>query len=173
MHFRIGSRNSSHSRKSGPIGGGLSLIIIAIAGWFLCNLIFPKLPDYKEAMSRGELVEGRITKVEEVSNITINKRHPKRVTYPYQEAKEGSMVLAMDQKASEGASVTLRVLGENAYPKDLKPLAKPSWLSTALIGAGILGLFLIVKGILRLLVIGGALAVGLHALLGNKSSKQP
>lgn len=164
MEFR------SNKKSSGSIGGGCFLFIFALAGWGICALIFPKLPDYSKVMEEGEIVPGEVIRVEKVDNVTINGGNPKKVFYSYGDGKEASMMLAMRESTSAGKKIEVRVLGENAYPVDLRPLAKPRWVNYAVIGLAIFATFLIAIGILRLLLVGGVLVAAGHALLKDKKS---
>lgn len=150
------SRRGNTSDK-GSAGCGCLLLVMALFGWGFCFLIFPKMPGYDAAMEDGDTVPGKVVRIETVENVTINDEHPKRVVFSYGEDKEGSMMMAMKESASEGQSVQIKVLGENAYPQDIEPFAKPSWLNYLLIGATALGLLFLVWGVLRLLLIGGIL----------------
>jgi hypothetical protein len=142
--------------------------------WGICALILPKLPDFKETLEQGKVVDGVVVSVAPVENITINERHPRRVSFRYGDGQEGSMILAMSQNATEGQAVKVRVLGEHAYPEDLKPLAKPWWLNLVLIAAAAFATLFLGFGVLRLLLVGGALFAGGRALMKkNQESKSP
>lgn len=72
--------------------------------------------------------------------------------------QKGSMTMAMNESVKEGKEIKVRVLGEHAYPEDIRPLAKPPWLKFILIGLAFFGNLLIAGGVFRLLLIGGVLA---------------
>lgn len=175
----IRRRSGSKKKSSGPLGGGCALWLAAIVGWAISAAIFPKLPDYEKTLEKGELQEGTVLRVENVENISINDRHPKRVHFEYGDDRQGSMILAMKERASKGQEIKVRVLGDQAYPVGLDPLAKPGWVNLALLAALVIGSLLLVFGILRLAVIGGALFAGGRALLkqhgssGNSSGPPP
>ena len=164
MIIRVGSGQNS---KSGPLAGGCSLWVIVLVVWGICAFALPKLPDYEKTLEQGKVVDGVVTSVTPVKNIRINKRHPNQVSFRYGDGQEDSLILAMDQNARKGQAVKVRVLGQHAYPEDLKPLAKPRWLNYALIGAAVFATLLLGFGILRLLLVGGALFAGGWALIKN------
>lgn len=147
-------------------------IVVAVI-WGICALIFPKLPSYDETMASGEVVAGKVLRVETVENITINDKHPKRVVYQYGEETEASMLMALSQSAKKGQALKIRVLDGQAYPEGIRPLAKPKWLKFVLIGGVILGCILMGLGILRLLIIGGVLFAAGKALTKQDTPPPP
>jgi hypothetical protein len=156
------------------MGCGCFLWVLVAAAWGIIALIFPKLPGYDEAMERGDVVPGKVLRVETVDNVTINDKHPRRVIYSYGDGQEGSMTMALDESASEGQALKVRVMGEQAYPEDIRPLAKPSWLKFVLIGGALLGTLFIALGVIRLLIIGGVLFTAGRSLgKGNQAPPPP
>ncbi|BCX47969.1 hypothetical protein HAHE_18770 [Haloferula helveola] len=165
---RHGDRNSK-----GSLGCGCFLMLFVLAGWGFTFLIFPKIPDYDEAMRDGERVPGTVVRIETVENVTINNKHPRKVVYRYGEDQEGTMTMALDESAKEGQTVQVRVLGQYAYPEGIRPLAQPGWLKVVLIGGALLAVLFIGFGILRLLVIGGALFAAGRGLAKRQDPNQP
>jgi hypothetical protein len=152
------------------MGFGCMLIFVSVVAWFIALAIFPKLPDYDDTMSTGERIAGQVVSVEEATNIKVNGRHPKLVTYSYGDAGEATLMIAMDESAEVGSDIEVRVKGSQAYPEGLRPFRKPGWLQGVIIGAIILGTLLFLGGIIRLLIIGGSLfAIG-HSLFRRKST---
>ena len=139
------------------------LWLVVLAGWGFFYLVFPKVPGYEETMKHGEPVPGKIVRIEEVQNIKINSRHPRRVWFEYGDGKQGNMMIAMKAKVREDRQILVRVLGEQAYPEGIQPLTKPSWLKFVF-GAGIvLGGLMIASGVFRLVLLGGLVGGGLLA----------
>lgn len=172
MGIRIG-RPQGRKRGSGSLGGGCALWIVVLAIWGICALIFPKLPGYDETLERGEQVSGEVVRVENVENMTINGRNPRRVFYRYGDGREASMIMALDQRAAAGEKLKVRLLGDQAYPEGIRPLAKPGWLNAVLILGAVFGTLLVVAGVLRLLVIGGVLFAAGRSMLKKDDSPPP
>ncbi len=164
--------NGKKSSK-GSLGGGCFLLVFVGIAWGICAMIFPKLPDYDKVMKEGEVTTGEVVRVETVSNVKINGKSPRRVHFSYGGGEKNSMTLAMGENTSKGKKINVRVLGDNAYPEGLRPLAQPRWLKFAFIGGIIFASILLVSGIIRLLLIGGVLFATGHALLKDKNSEKP
>ena len=162
---------STQSKKGsqGSIGCGCFLWVLVLVTWGITSLIFPKMPGYKEAMERGQVVDGEVLRIETVENVTINERHPRRVIYRYGE-EEGTMTMALSETAKSGQAIKVRVLDGQAYPEDIRPLASPSWLKFVFIGVIALGALMIGLGILKLLIIGGVLFAAGRELLKKKNT---
>lgn len=175
MKIRLGNskRNSSGKRSSGPIGSGCALWIVAAVGFGITALVFPKLPDYKKTLEHGEVVEGKVLRVEEVDNITVNGRHPKRIVFSYGDGGEATLMLAMGERAKKDQPLKVRVLGDRAYPEGIDLFAKPRWLNLALFAAAGLGSVMVAFGVLRLAAIGGLLFAGAKALAKDRSETPP
>jgi hypothetical protein len=162
---------ATQSKKGslGSVGCGFFLWVIVLAAWGITALIFPKMPGYKEAMERGDVVDGKVLRIETVENVRINERHPRRVIYRYGE-EQGEMTMAMSESAKDGQAIKVRVLDGQAYPEDIRPLASPSWLKFVFIGGIVLGAIMIGLGILKLLIIGGVLFAAGRELMKKKST---
>ncbi|MCH7228163.1 hypothetical protein [Haloferula sp. A504] len=168
------SRGSGKKGASGSAGCGCFLLVFVLIAWGISALIFPKLPGYDETMEQGEAVPGKVIRVETVENVTINDRHPRRVIFGYGDGQEGSMMLAMDETAMEGQELSIRVMGDQAYPEGLDPFKRPSWLNPLLVAGIIVASLFLLFGILRLLVIGGVLfAAGRSIMKKNDPSPPP
>ena len=166
----MGSNEGGGSK--GTAGCGCFTLLFVLAAWGFCWIICPKLPDYKEVMKNGEVVDGKIIRITEVQNVTINEKHPREITYAYGEDQEATMRIAMRERVKSGADVRVRVLGDLAYPEDIRPFAMPGWLKVVLIVIALFGLGTMVWGILRLLVIGGVLfAAGREAFRGKRNGQ--
>lgn len=165
---------STQSKKGslGSVGCGCFLWVFVLVGWGFTVLIFPKMPGYKEAMERGEVVDGKVLRIETVENVTLNERHPRRIIYSYGE-EEGAMTMAMSESAKDGQAIKVRVLDGQAYPEGIRPLASPSWLKFVFIGGIVLGAIMIGVGILKLLIIGGVLFAAGRELMKKKSTPPP
>jgi len=162
-----------NKNSKGSLGSGCFLIIFAAAFWGIGLLIYPKLPDYDEVMEKGQVVPGEVIKVETIKNVTINDKNPRKVHFRYGDGKKSSMTLAFGEKASPEKAIKVRVLGDLAYPEDLKPLTRPGWVKLLIIGLIVLGSLLFLGGFLRLLLMGGALVVAGHTFFKERRNKQP
>ncbi len=83
------------------------------------------------------------------------------------------MTMALDESATLGQAIQIRVLDGNAYPEGIRPLVRPAWLKYALIGGAVLGSIMIGLGILRLLLIGGVLFAAGRAATKQKTPPPP
>lgn len=154
------------------MGCGCLLWIMVLLGWGMSLLIFPKLPNYEEAMIRGEIIEGEVLRTEVVENVTINDKNPVKVLFRYGE-EEGEMTMALGETAEAGQAIKVRVLNGHAYPEDIEALIQPGWLKTAFVSAFLFGSVLIGLGVLRLLVLGGVIFAAGRSILKKDHSPPP
>lgn len=167
------SSGSGKKGASGSAGCGCFLLVVVLVAWGISALIFPKLPGYDKTMEQGEVIPGKVLRVETIENITINDRHPRDVHFEYGDQQEGSMRLAMDEKATQGQSLNVRVLGDQAYPEGLRPFRKPKWLNLLLTGGVVVASLFLVFGLLRLLVIGGVLFAAGRSMMKKDEAPPP